>query len=136
MRKARSQEPQWRYAFIGAKAIHLELKALGSPEVPPVRTIHHWFVEEDLVDHSAERSEEKKESKPSASTAPPSARSASRSNISAVRDISSAPPPGADGSYYLITSLEEFNDFMMSVYLAKINDMRETVAAMNNAIFR
>jgi len=64
MRKTRSQEPQWRYAFIGAKAIHLELKALGSPEVPPVRTIHHWFVEEDLVDHPAEQSKEAKESKP------------------------------------------------------------------------
>jgi len=32
MRKARSQEAQWRYAFIGAEAIHLELKSLGSPE--------------------------------------------------------------------------------------------------------
>jgi IS30 family transposase len=64
MRKTRSQEPQWRYAFIGAKAIHLELKALGSPEVPPVRTIHHWFVKENLVDHPAEKSEEEKEPKP------------------------------------------------------------------------
>jgi hypothetical protein len=63
MRKTRSQKPQWRYAFIGAKAIHLELKALGSPEVPPVRTIHHWFVAEDLVDHPAEQSAEEKESK-------------------------------------------------------------------------
>ena len=63
MRKTRSQDPQWRYAFIGAKAIHLELKALGSPEVPPVRTIHHWFVEEDLVDHPAEQSKGEKESK-------------------------------------------------------------------------
>lgn len=64
MRKTRSQEPQWRYAFIGAEAIHLELKALDSPEVPPVRTIHHWFVEEDLVDPPAEQSEDEKESKP------------------------------------------------------------------------
>jgi putative transposase len=50
MRKARSQEEKWRYAFIGAQAIHLELKALGSPEVPPVRTIHSWFVQANLVD--------------------------------------------------------------------------------------
>jgi hypothetical protein len=64
MRKARCQEPQWRYAFIGAKAIHLELKALGSLEVPPVRTIHHWFVQEDLVDHPTEQSGEEKEPKP------------------------------------------------------------------------
>ena len=27
MRKTRSQETQWRYAFIGAEAIHLELKS-------------------------------------------------------------------------------------------------------------
>lgn len=64
MRKSRSEEPQWRYAFIGAKAIHLELKALGSLEVPPVRTIHHWFVQEDLVDHPTEQSGEEKEPKP------------------------------------------------------------------------
>ncbi len=63
-RKTRSQEPEWRYAFIGAKAIHLELKALGSSEVAPVRTIHHWFVEEDLVDHSSGQSKEEKEAKP------------------------------------------------------------------------
>lgn len=64
MRKVRSQESGWRYAFIGAQAIHLELQALGSPEVPPVRTIHHWFVQEDLVDHAAQPSEEEKGSKP------------------------------------------------------------------------
>ena len=64
MRKTRSQEPQWRYAFIGAKAIHLELKALGSPEVPPVRTIHRWFVKANLVEQPEEQSAEKKGSKP------------------------------------------------------------------------
>jgi hypothetical protein len=64
MRKTRSQETQWRYAFIGAEAIHLELKSLRSPEVPPVRTIHHWFVEEGLVDQPSEHSEEKREPKP------------------------------------------------------------------------
>ena len=49
MRKTRSQDVQWRYAFVGAQAIHLELKAIESPEVPPVRTIHRWFVEAELV---------------------------------------------------------------------------------------
>ena len=63
MRKTRSQEPQWRYAFIGAQAIHLELKALDSPEVPPVRTIHHWFVAEGLVNHPEKQSKEEKGSK-------------------------------------------------------------------------
>jgi len=41
--------------------------------------------------------------------------------------------PGVDGGYFMITSLEEYNDFMTSEYLAKINDMRETVNSMNNA---
>jgi putative transposase len=63
MRKARSQEEKWRYAFIGAQAIHLELKALGSPEVPPVRTIHSWFVQANLVDRRGKQPE-KHTSKP------------------------------------------------------------------------
>ena len=63
IRKERSQDIQWRYAFIGAKAIHLELKALSSPEVPPVRTIHNWFVEEGLVERT-EKKTEKRKSKP------------------------------------------------------------------------
>jgi putative transposase len=63
MRKDRSQLEQWRYAYLGAEAIHLELKALGSPEVPPVRTIHAWFVAEDLVQHT-DKSAEKRPSKP------------------------------------------------------------------------
>jgi hypothetical protein len=57
MRQARSQEPQWRYSFIGARAIHLELKALGSAEVPAERTIHTWFVEAGLVEHQDKHSE-------------------------------------------------------------------------------
>ena len=57
MRKARSQEPQWRYAFIGARAIRLELKALGSAEVPPERTIHAWFVEAGLVERQDQHPE-------------------------------------------------------------------------------
>lgn len=63
MRKTRSQEAQWRYAFVGAEAIHLELKALGSPEVPPARTIHRWFVEAGLVDQPTKQSGEEKASK-------------------------------------------------------------------------
>jgi len=63
MRKSRSQDEQWRYAFIGAEAIHLELKALGYPEVPPARTIHRWFVTAGLVEHS-EKQPQKREPKP------------------------------------------------------------------------
>lgn len=63
MRRERSLDVKWRYAFIGAKAIHLELKALGSPEVPPARTIHNWFVEKGLVERTEKQSEER-DSKP------------------------------------------------------------------------
>jgi DNA-binding IscR family transcriptional regulator len=40
---------------------------------------------------------------------------------------------GEDGGYYLITTLEEFNHFMASEYLAKIKDMSETARAMTRA---
>jgi hypothetical protein len=60
MRQLRSQEP---YALIGAEAIHYELAALRSPEVPPVRTIHRWLVKADLVDQEPTQPEER-ESKP------------------------------------------------------------------------
>ena len=59
MRKTRSQDVQWRYAFVGAQAIHLELKAIESPEVPPVRTIHRWFVEAELVKKPEQQLEER-----------------------------------------------------------------------------
>ena len=38
--------------------------------------------------------------------------------------------PGSGGGYYLITSLDEFNDFMHTEYMAKIKDMSETATAM------
>ena len=41
--------------------------------------------------------------------------------------------PGSDGGYYLITSLEEFNDFMCTEFVAKIKDMSQTANAMNHA---
>src|SRR5512147_1209932 len=63
MRRSRSQDEQWRYAFLGAEAIHLELKALGNPEVPPARTIHRWFVAAGLVEHSKKQAAQR-ESKP------------------------------------------------------------------------
>lgn len=63
MRRSRSQDEQWRYAFLGAEAIHLELKALGNPEVPPVRTIHRWFVAAGLVEPS-KKQPTKREPKP------------------------------------------------------------------------
>ena len=51
MRCLRSQHDLWPYALVGAAAIHYELRALGSSEIPPVRTIHRWLVNAGLVEH-------------------------------------------------------------------------------------
>jgi putative transposase len=50
MRRLRTQRDKFPYALIGAAAIHYELGALKSPEVPPARTIHDWLVKADLVE--------------------------------------------------------------------------------------
>ena len=60
MRRVRSQQP---YALRGAEAIHYELRALQSPQVPPVRTIHDWLVKADLVERKP-AGPEKRASKP------------------------------------------------------------------------
>jgi len=39
--------------------------------------------------------------------------------------------PGESGGYYLITSLDEYQDFIHTEYLAKITDMQRTLTAMN-----
>lgn len=59
MRRLRSQRP---YALIGAAAIHYELIALKSAQVPPVRTIHDWLVKAELVEGQP-TAPEKRESK-------------------------------------------------------------------------
>jgi putative transposase len=63
MRRQRSDRETHPYALIGAAAIHFELRALGSPEVPPTRTIHSWLVAEDLVP-PRETTDEPREPKP------------------------------------------------------------------------
>ncbi len=50
MRQVRAERDKWPYALIGAEAIHYELKALKSVEVPPARTIHDWLVKGGLVE--------------------------------------------------------------------------------------
>lgn len=49
MRRRREKQP---YELIGAEAIHHELAALEAAEVPPIRTIHSWLVEAELIDSS------------------------------------------------------------------------------------
>ena len=62
MRQARSAGELGPYALIGAAAIHYELRALQSTEVPPIRTIHRWLVQADLV-NSAPLNSDQRESK-------------------------------------------------------------------------
>jgi putative transposase len=44
-----ASEPGYKYALIGAQAIHYELKALGITPTPPVRTIHNWIQRAGLI---------------------------------------------------------------------------------------
>jgi putative transposase len=49
MRQQRMDRDTQPYSLIGATAIHYELVALGSPEVPPPRTIHRWLSAAGLI---------------------------------------------------------------------------------------
>jgi hypothetical protein len=44
-----AEQPGYPYALIGAEAIHYELQALGIQPVPPVRTIHAWLQQANLI---------------------------------------------------------------------------------------
>jgi transposase-like protein len=63
MRQERSRDDRHPYALCGAAAIHYELKALDSAEVPSVRTIHRWLKEAGLIAPSTSTQEEE-QSKP------------------------------------------------------------------------
>ena len=59
MCQARSAGELGPYALIGAAAIHYELRALQSTEVPPIRTIHRWLVQADLVNPAPPNSDQR-----------------------------------------------------------------------------
>ena len=59
-----AEEPAYKYALLGAEAIHYELKALGITPVPPVRTIHYWIEQAGLVRVPGAQDNAKKASKP------------------------------------------------------------------------
>jgi len=60
-----AKAPGYEYALIGAEAIHYEMKSLGIKPTPPVRTIHYWLKEADLVvTEEMEAAEEEKVKKP------------------------------------------------------------------------
>lgn len=54
----------YRYALIGAEAIHYELKALGVRPLPPIRTIHYWLKQAGLVNEPPTPEKARKASKP------------------------------------------------------------------------
>lgn len=55
MRRERMNRSHNPYQLIGAAAIHYELAALEAPEVPPIRTIHHWLKEAGLISNQQPR---------------------------------------------------------------------------------
>jgi hypothetical protein len=59
MRKARQTGAVGAYALVGAAAIHYELRDLQSAELPPIRTIHRWLAQADLVTSGAPTSQER-----------------------------------------------------------------------------
>lgn len=44
-----ADQPGYRYALIGAQAIHYELRELGIDPTPPVRTIHYWLKQANQI---------------------------------------------------------------------------------------
>jgi putative transposase len=103
MRRTRSQRDKWPYALIGAEAIHYELKALQSLEVPPVRTIHYWLVQAELVEHKSSQ-REKRESKP---IPLPEA-----DTVNAVQQLDLKGPVylrGSDQKYYLVVLRDRYS---------------------------
>jgi transposase len=59
-----AQLPGYRYALIGAEAIFYELCELGISPVPPVRTIHFWLKQADLIPGASSISPEEHPPKP------------------------------------------------------------------------
>ena len=59
-----ASQPGYKYALMGAQAIHYELKALGITPVPPVRTIHAWLQRAGLIPVKTPEELETRPSKP------------------------------------------------------------------------
>lgn len=55
MRRERTDPEGDSYQLYGAAAIHYELAALSSAEVPPIRTIHYWLKAAGLIPERGER---------------------------------------------------------------------------------
>jgi hypothetical protein len=66
MRRQRMDHQQagYRYALVGAEAIHYEMQALGIRPTPPVRTIHYWLKQAGLVEEPQAEDKPQKVSKP------------------------------------------------------------------------
>lgn len=53
-----AEQPGYRYALIGAQAIHYELRELGIDPTPPVRTIHYWLKQAKQIQKKLSRTEQ------------------------------------------------------------------------------
>lgn len=62
--RAAAEQPGYKYALVGAQAIHYELRELGVVPTPPARTIHHWLQQAGLVQPVASEAASDRESKP------------------------------------------------------------------------
>ncbi len=58
------QQPGYKYALIGAEAIHYELCQLGLASVPPIRTTHYWLKQAGKVSEDQPEEKEEQPSKP------------------------------------------------------------------------
>ncbi|MGB9592955.1 MAG: helix-turn-helix domain-containing protein [Anaerolineae bacterium] len=65
-RRARQagHSPGYKYALVGADAIHYELREMGVSPLPPPRTIHAWLKQAGLIQSKAPRAEEARPLKP------------------------------------------------------------------------
>lgn len=100
MRRQREQAP---YALVGAEAIHYELKALDSRELPAVRTIHRWLEAAGLIEGQP-TVPERREPKPI--PLPPA------TEVNAVQQLDLKGPVylhGSDQKYYLAVLRDRFS---------------------------
>jgi putative transposase len=62
--RVEAQAPGYKYALISATAIHYELHELGIIPTPPVRTIHSWLKQADLIHKGPTEEESEKVERP------------------------------------------------------------------------
>jgi transposase InsO family protein len=117
-----ASEPGYKYALIGAQAIHYELKALGISPVPPVRTTHTWLQRAGLIQPETPEEVETRPSKPYPQP--------SREQVNDLQQLDLKGPfylSGGSQKYYLL-ALRDFVSKRVALDVAK-DHTAATVAA-------